>query len=780
MGHLKKFLARLFKGKSKVKKLAKSYADTVIVAITSTESKTVSSAPDPNSPSATSLEPEDEPTSYEKLTPDENVTPEVSSVTVEEISTPFESDRDPTAWQAVLWRPPVLPVPPVIPWIATSRVQAMYPAFVGAATALSLGSPPSVVIQNFPLNRYFAPRSYQFNPVEMDIMHRLQEASALIRSAMAMVEDSSENFSPRMASCRWSDASVMSIPFPEAECPGPVPIRAVRPRGNEVHHTLAGPSNGTPGAQGTPLVLGGPIISRQPYYVAPGATRFGGFGRAHANAKAPLYPPGLGFPTDKEVANAAAKCEPVLVPTFSNARPASCQSKNSTVPTIPNVRPAHLQGRPVKQGVPFPRLSSTESSCSDFGETIRIQPDPQHIYNASRTLGKGGNGTVWYAKLDQGDGLEPVDVAMKVYNTKQFLARNFRASTLRAVAMNEANPDMLIGEVDNVKYNWEEEINIMERLQSEGSCPFVVPLLQSFKSDDNLYLVMRYYPENLRSRAQNTSYRLNRPQIRLIAAELALALEFLHSRFVVHHDLKLDNVLVTPDGHIALCDFGNAYMYREEEDGDDFEGKWIKGGGTLGYYAPEQFDRKLHNYKADMYAFGLMLLDLFCSGDPWYTKIPGTGDEEDFRPNNPSPLHPMVQGRVFDDDAWNLIAKLLDTNPEARPEWTEVKEHRYFRDVDWERVTAREYDPHYRPCDRDQKDLRAFIPTDRWAIKDKMGYRLLGNELYALERILDLADEQGAGICSANLDWITDMPWNDEAHGVACMSRPGPCTCHSL
>ena len=82
---------------------------------------------------------------------------------------------------------------------------------------------------------------------------------------------------------------------------------------------------------------------------------------------------------------------------------------------------------------------------------------------------------------------------------------------------------------------------------------------------------------------------------------------------LVHHDLKLENVLVTPNGHVSLCDFGNVAAFPENLADEEWNDKTMYGkAGTDGYLAPEQFiGDGGHSYKADIYVFGLMLLDLF-------------------------------------------------------------------------------------------------------------------------------------------------------------------------
>ncbi|KIJ14012.1 hypothetical protein PAXINDRAFT_100366 [Paxillus involutus ATCC 200175] len=115
-------------------------------------------------------------------------------------------------------------------------------------------------------------------------------------------------------------------------------------------------------------------------------------------------------------------------------------------------------------------------------------------------------------------------------------------------------------------------------------------------------------------------------------------------------------------------------MYRGDERTpmEHFKADGLTGRSAFGYLAPEQFDCEEHNYKVGMYTFGLLLLDLFCDGDPWYCHIPRVGDPEDFGPNESPPLHLALKQCVFDANAWNLITKLADIGPDARPESSKI------------------------------------------------------------------------------------------------------------
>ncbi|KAF9234648.1 kinase-like domain-containing protein [Melanogaster broomeanus] len=604
------------------------------------------------------------------------------------------------------------------------------------------------------------------------VVNRLLHTSTIVASTLHNIEDSCRISQATTIDSQLSQASqVTSLSFPEAECSGPTLSRQ-----HDVHN--GGATAVTPRVPPYLLPLVIPVFPTTPLPIQTNPVNLVLLPTYSRVRELPGILLAYGFSRGKQV----LKGDPVMVPTIPNVRPIKCLPTRDLVVNIPNVNPAQVQGVPVDAGIPFPLLPPSPLDFSDsepvvVHTAVTIRPDPRHTYHATRTLGKGGNGTVWLGTLDQGNGTEPMDVAIKVYNTRLIVARNVNEDMLRTIAVNGQIPDDLLDDMKGLKEIYEEEVNIFECLTSDDTSPFVAPLLHSFRSGENFYLVMRYYPEDLRHRAHNRAYRLTKPQIRLIAAELVLALEFLHSRFIVHHDLKTDNVLITPSGHIALCDFGNSYMYHDEERTmEHFYAGGILGESTFGYLAPEQFHNSEHNYKVDMYTFGLLLLDLFCDGESWFAQIPFSGYPERFTPNSPSPLHAAVKKHVYDADAWDLITKvysvalsvkLVDADPDARPEWSEVKEHPYFEDIDWDRVAARGYDPHYRPCDRASPKHRPLVPTDRWIVEDSHGWPLTDrNTLDGLQILLDRTAELKIGLSTAEYDFFTGVPLHDEAHGA--------------
>lgn len=99
-------------------------------------------------------------------------------------------------------------------------------------------------------------------------------------------------------------------------------------------------------------------------------------------------------------------------------------------------------------------------------------------------------------------------------------------------------------------------------------------------------------------------------EMRIYIAETVLALEKLHGLRIVYRDLKLENILLDPNGHIVLVDFGLSAMLNERSKRESF-------CGTLEYMAPEMVKQECHNECLDWWAVGVLAFELLTGHSPF-------------------------------------------------------------------------------------------------------------------------------------------------------------------
>lgn len=86
--------------------------------------------------------------------------------------------------------------------------------------------------------------------------------------------------------------------------------------------------------------------------------------------------------------------------------------------------------------------------------------------------------------------------------------------------------------------------------------PFLLDFHACFQTDTHLYFVIEHIGGgDLMFQLQQRPFSF--AQARFYAAEVCLALKYLHARGVIHRCLKLDNILLTLDGHVKVADYGH-------------------------------------------------------------------------------------------------------------------------------------------------------------------------------------------------------------------------------
>ncbi|GKE20478.1 serine/threonine-protein kinase OXI1-like protein, partial [Tanacetum coccineum] len=262
----------------------------------------------------------------------------------------------------------------------------------------------------------------------------------------------------------------------------------------------------------------------------------------------------------------------------------------------------------------------------------------------------------------------------------------------------------------------------------------LLPKLRGIVSTDNIIgyaidycpgrdLLNSYCVTNIRSKMFSDDV------IKFYAAELVIALDYLHSLGIVYRDLKPENVMIQENGHLMLVDFdlstrlvlrpqsedttlvpepepeseplmkkkrGLSFFRAccriqsipsedpvhpaelEEPSSTNSYSKSNSFVGTEEYIAPEMLQNKGHDFTVDFWCLGIVLYEMLYGKTPFK----GTNRKETFyKILTASPELVGEQTTLRD-----LIRKLLVKDPKQRISSDEIKRHQFFKGVDWENV----------------------------------------------------------------------------------------------
>ncbi|KAI1505596.1 Pkinase-domain-containing protein [Biscogniauxia marginata] len=238
-----------------------------------------------------------------------------------------------------------------------------------------------------------------------------------------------------------------------------------------------------------------------------------------------------------------------------------------------------------------------------------------------------------------------------------------------------------------VKMKQVEHTNDERRMLGEVKHPFLITLWGTFQDARNLYMVMDFVEGGELFSLLRKSGRFPNPVAKFYAAEVTLALEYLHSRNIIYRDLKPENLLLDRHGHLKITDFGFAKRVPDKT--------WTLCG-TPDYLAPEVVSNKGYNKSVDWWSLGILIYEMLCGYTPfWDSGSPMKIYENILRGKvkYPAYVHP---------DAQDLLERLITPDLTKRlgnlyggPQ--DVKGHPWFAEVTWDRLSRKDIDAPYTP-----------------------------------------------------------------------------------
>ncbi|BAO37892.1 Cell cycle serine/threonine-protein kinase cdc5/MSD2 [Kluyveromyces marxianus] len=202
--------------------------------------------------------------------------------------------------------------------------------------------------------------------------------------------------------------------------------------------------------------------------------------------------------------------------------------------------------------------------------------------------------------------------------------------------------------------------------------PNIVQFTDCFEDDTNVYILLEICPNGSVMELLRQRKHLTEPEVRFCMIQIIGAIRYMHSRRVIHRDLKLGNIFFDKDNNLKIGDFGLAAVLA-----NDKERKYTICG-TPNYIAPEVLTGKHtgHSYEVDIWSIGVMLYALLFGKPPFQAKEVET-------------IYERIKCRDFSfpadkpvsSDAKNLISHILQLNPAARPSLYEITDSVWFRNT---------------------------------------------------------------------------------------------------
>ena len=227
-----------------------------------------------------------------------------------------------------------------------------------------------------------------------------------------------------------------------------------------------------------------------------------------------------------------------------------------------------------------------------------------------------------------------------------------RFVAVKAISLSTQNPD--------------EEREYRERFFHEAQAagrllhPGIVTIFDTGEDPEShiAYIVMEFIPgQSLDRMLSEKSKKLPLEQALLLTEELAEALDHAHGQGVIHRDMKPANILVTPEGHAKIADFGIAKMNQAYM---TLRGQVL---GTPAYMSPEQLEGEHVDQRSDLFSLGAILYRMVTGYGPFQGNSTATVC---FKVANREPIRASALDPELPPELDAVIARAMAKEPSQR------------------------------------------------------------------------------------------------------------------
>ena len=343
----------------------------------------------------------------------------------------------------------------------------------------------------------------------------------------------------------------------------------------------------------------------------------------------------------------------------------------------------------IKEGKYYKQLSNNLSNyIKDYYNKYKEYPQTKlSFYLFGRLIGRGA-----FGKVNLGlHILSGKIVAIKSFNKSKFKDENSRQKIYHEINL-----------MKSLKHN--SIVRILETIETSN---YILIIMENINGGDLLSFVKK-------------RTKLNEKTAKIIFKQLIISLKYIHSKGIIHRDIKLDNILIDLHNHIKICDFGVGKNYQNNE-------KFMDQCGTPAYIAPEILQNEgYEGPPVDIWSAGVVLYAMLSGNVP-------------FKGNNIKDLqYNIISGNFhmindISNDAQNIIMRLLNVDPNKRITIDEILCHPWIVSLDQcnfddngkislftkaEVALLRKENLDYRNCNKDEI-IENFTMTNLYTQNDK-------------------------------------------------------------
>ena len=193
------------------------------------------------------------------------------------------------------------------------------------------------------------------------------------------------------------------------------------------------------------------------------------------------------------------------------------------------------------------------------------------------------------------------------------------------------------------------EAQVIGRLQHQN----IVSVYDAGVGDYEGYIVMEFIHGESLLQLLKTKNTLSLDEALKVIAQVCHALHYSHTQKIIHRDIKPSNIMVSPDGHVKVVDFGISIISSKQEDAPGLM-------GTPSYIAPELVHGATPNELSDLYSVAVVLYEMILG------KLPFSGDDAHGVLYKVVNNEPEALNEIMQEPVRALLAKALSKEPVER------------------------------------------------------------------------------------------------------------------